>query len=530
METFTIREVLDSVYRGQVRIPAFQRAFVWEPDRVAFLIDSIYKGYPFGALLFWRTSEQLRTENKLGPFELPAPGADFPIDYVLDGQQRITSIFGVFQTELTSEASDWKDIYFDFSQEMDYQETQFFALEDFEVDFTKHFPLRALFNTTEYRQLTRQMSDELAEKIDAMQSVFKEARIPVQSFRTEQKEKVAIIFERINRQGVPLDTLQLLAAWTWSEDFQLQSKFNDLIDELADYGFTELSSDINLLLRCSAGILTNSSRPESLVSLNGAEVRDRFSEVINGIKGALDFIVSEFSLPSIHNLPYQSCLIPLAVFFAVPTGNEISYSGPQKQALCRWFWRVAFSGRYSAGVLRHLDADIAEMIKLKQGQASTIDQISVNLSPDFFTENKFLAGSVNTKSFVALLAQNQPRNFVSGSIIDLSNKLQNYNRKEFHHLMPKAFLAQTGQDELNENILANYCFIARTDNRTIGGVAPSVYRNRMAENITEILDSHLCPTNLFDDEFRNFINIRAGLLHSKATQLCGIQQPHRETT
>lgn len=50
MESLTVREILDSVYRGQIRIPAFQRGFVWEPDRVAFLIDSIFKGYPFGAL------------------------------------------------------------------------------------------------------------------------------------------------------------------------------------------------------------------------------------------------------------------------------------------------------------------------------------------------------------------------------------------------------------------------------------------------------------------------------------------------
>jgi uncharacterized protein with ParB-like and HNH nuclease domain len=128
MENLTIREILDSVYRGQIRIPAFQRGFVWEPDRVAFLIDSIYKGYPFGSLLFWRTNERLRTERKLGPFDLPEPQADFPIDYVLDGQQRVTSIFGVFQTELKGNSETWKDVFFDYQQVDDVQETQFFSL------------------------------------------------------------------------------------------------------------------------------------------------------------------------------------------------------------------------------------------------------------------------------------------------------------------------------------------------------------------------------------------------------------------
>ncbi len=523
MESFTIREILDSVYRGQIRIPAFQRGFVWEPDRVAFLIDSIYKKYPFGALLFWRTSERLRTENRLGPFDLPEPRADFPIDYVLDGQQRVTSIFGVFQTELQKDSETWKDVYFDFTQAHDVQESQFFALGAEEVDPAKHFPLRAIYDTAEYRKLTRGMSDEVAAQIDAMQSVFKEARIPVQSFRTEEKEKVAIIFERINRQGVPLDTLQLLSAWTWSEDFRLQSEFDELIDELSDYGFTELSNDISLLLRCTAAILSGSSRPESLVKLNGAVVRERFREVVNGIKGALDFIESEYHLPSIDNLPYQNCLIPLSVFFAAPDNAEVACNDVQRRQISQWFWRSAFAERYSAGVLRHLDADIEEMRKLKTGGESQLGMFPVEIQDEYFVKNRFLVSSVNTKTFVAILAQNQPRNFVSGIPVDLSKKLQKYNRKEFHHLMPKAFLAASGQTEINENVLANFCFISRADNRAVGGDAPSVYKQKMpAEQLGGILESHYCPNALFDDNYEAFVKLRAVALAQKARQLCNI--------
>lgn len=521
METLTIREILDSVYRGQIRIPAFQRGFVWEPDRVAFLIDSIYKGYPFGSLLFWRTSERLRTENRLGPFDLPEPQADFPIDYVLDGQQRVTSIFGVFQTELHGDSPTWKDVFFDFQQVADVQETQFFALSPEEANPDRHFPLRAIFNTTEYRRLTRSMNDELALKIDAMQTVFREARIPVQTFRTDEKEKVAIIFERINRQGIPLDTLQLLSAWTWSEDFQLQSEFEDLISELSDYGFTELSNDISLLLRCTAAILTGSSRPESLVQLNGAAVRQRFHEVVNGIRGALDFLDNTFHLPSIDNLPFENALIPLSVFFAAPGNDEVAVNDQQRQTLCHWFWRSAFSGRYSAGVLRHLDADIAEARNLRRGMPSHLAEVQVNISPDFFLENRFLIGSVNTKAFIALLAQSTPKNFVSGTPVNLRQKLQQYNRKEFHHLMPKAFLAASGQVQRGESILANFCFIARSDNRALGGDPPSIYRGRMAANVDEILQSHLCPNALFDDNYEAFVTLRAATLANKASELCG---------
>lgn len=230
IENLTIRDVISYFENGQIRIPAFQRGFIWEPERVAHLMDSIYKGYPFGSLLFWRTNEVLKVEKDLGPFKLPDPKADYPLDYVLDGQQRITSVYATFQTKNVLDESDkWRDIYFDYSFGEDAQEPQFFALAKQDVDSKKHFPLRAVFDTTEYRKLTKNLPEEIALQIDEMQSRFKEATLPIQLFRTDEKSTVAVIFERINRQGVPLDTLQLLSAWTWSEDFQLQNQFSELI-------------------------------------------------------------------------------------------------------------------------------------------------------------------------------------------------------------------------------------------------------------------------------------------------------------
>ncbi len=71
METLTIREIIEAVNRGQIRIPAFQRGFVWEPERIGYFMDSLYKGFPFGALLFWRAKTRLKAERALGPFNLP---------------------------------------------------------------------------------------------------------------------------------------------------------------------------------------------------------------------------------------------------------------------------------------------------------------------------------------------------------------------------------------------------------------------------------------------------------------------------
>jgi hypothetical protein len=291
MESYPIRRIVDEVLAGQIRIPAFQRDFVWEPDRVALFIDSLYKDYPFGSLLFWRARELLVHERNLGPYALPELREDYPIDYVLDGQQRITSIFACFQTDLPRpDDSEWIDIYFDYQRPVDPQDSNFFALPTDQADPTRFFPVAVLFDTTAYRAATQHLSTATVEKIDNLQSRLKEALIPIELMRTDDRAKVAIVFERINHQGVPLDTLQLLTAWTWSDDFDLQERFEQLREMLEEHGFAGVGDDTSLVLRCCAAILNGEPTVDSLIGLNGATVRGRFEEVENGIKGAIDFL------------------------------------------------------------------------------------------------------------------------------------------------------------------------------------------------------------------------------------------------
>lgn len=518
MADLTIRQVNELVLRGQIRIPQFQRGFVWEPEMVAFFMDSVYKRYPFGALLFWRTKEPLRAERQLGPFVLPDRDPDYPVDYVLDGQQRITSIFGVFQTELTPEGpSDWTQIYFDYRSDPDAQESQFVALEAKDADPDRYFALKYLFDTTGYRRATKGFDEEIARRIDDMQAIFKEALLPVQVVSHENRATVAIIFERVNRTGVPLDTLQLLSAWTWSEEFALQEKFADLTADLEPFGFKEVGVDTNLLLRCCAAVVAQDASPNTLVNLNGAVVRERFQEVVNGVKGAIDFLQNDLNVHSLDNLPYTTFLVPLSVFFAVPGSEQVRYNNEQRKMLVKWFWRCCFSKRYSSGVLRNLKTDIDDMLNLKHRRPSNLGAFSASVGPDFFRDNVFRTNTVNTKAFVLLLAQKHPLSFITGAPISLREVLSSYNRNEFHHIYPRAFLTASGVKEVNP--LANFCFLSKADNGQLGGVAPSEYRAKMPTQVDEILGRALCPQTIFSDDFDTFVKDRSELLSAEANKL-----------
>lgn len=521
MGDIPIRRLIEQVNLGQIRIPAFQRGFVWDAERVAYLMDSIYKGYPFGSVILWQTKNQLSVERKLGPFQLPDSEAEYPILYVLDGQQRLTSIFGVFQSELLPEGdASWTKIYFDLSAEVDLQDSQFVCLADEEVDVTKHFPISTFFDTVGYRKATEVLTTEQAELVDSVQAVFKEALIPTQDIATDDRAKVAIVFERVNRLGVELDVLQLLTAWTWSEDFDLITRFADLAQELAPFGFGEVGDDSNLLLRCCAAVVAGDAGPATLITLKGSEVRENFERIENGLKGAIDFLRSNLHVERLINLPYSAMLVPLTVFFAVQDRKALKVTDAQRTELIRWFWRSCFSRRFSAGVLRNLARDIDEISKLRAGGKSLLSNFAAKVDADFFADRQFSISAVDSKTFILMLVHAAPLSFVSGAKVSLAAVLQAYNRTEFHHLLPRAFLGGRDFPVEKVNVLANFAMISATDNKTLGGVAPSVYRARMpAKRVVSILTSALVPISLFDDDYEKFIPQRAAALAAEANVL-----------
>jgi len=156
------------------------------------------------------------------------------------------------------------------------------------------------------------------------------------------------------------------------------------------------------------------------------------------------------------------------------------------------------------------------MSSIREGKPSVLGDFHVVVTRDFFTSTAFRMNTVNTMTFILLLGQQDPLNFVSGQPIALDMVLRNYNRSEFHHLYPRAFLTATGVPAAEQGVLANFCFLSKADNTTLGGVAPSVYRSKMADDTDQILQRALCPPSLFDDDFPQFLIERGALLEAAA--------------
>ena len=102
---------------GQIKLPMFQREFVWEKEQSAKLIDSILKGFPIGTFIFWKTKERLRSLKEIGNASFPEPPDGDFVNFILDGQQRLTTLFaslkGVTILRESGRTDDYSEIYID---------------------------------------------------------------------------------------------------------------------------------------------------------------------------------------------------------------------------------------------------------------------------------------------------------------------------------------------------------------------------------------------------------------------------------
>ena len=214
-------------------------------------------------------------------------------------------------------------------------------------------------------------------------------------------------------------------------------------------------------------------------------------------------------------------LIPLAVYFATPGSIQIVLPAPARRTLERWFWRSCFSERYSGQTNRVARNDIAEMVKLREGNEDTLGGFAATIDETFFSETVFRLGSARSATFILLLASMEPRSFISGNKVDLAAVLQAYNRHEFHHMYPRAPLRDDEVPVSSINCLANMCILSRADNNKIRRMRPSEYKALMptGDDLDGILSSAVTTETLFTDDFDAFRQERAQMLADIAAKL-----------
>lgn len=194
----------------------------------------------------------------------------------------------------------------------------------------------------------------------------------------------------------------------------------------------------------------------------------------------------------------------------------------QRHLLKKWFWHTCFSRRYSNSVDSAVAQDIAAMVDLRSDKYEKIERKKFEVSSEFFLENAFSVSSVNTKTFILLLAKKRPKSFLSGADVDLEDVLTACNKTEFHHIFPDNHLkTKCGIEErIKRFCLANFAFLSQKDNRSIKDKSPVDYQANIYKDLKSIILEHsLIPVDGLNMNYDDFLRLRVGLLTKTANSL-----------
>jgi len=517
-----IDRILKRIEDGDIKIPAFQRGYVWKQDQVVALLDSIRSDYPIGSVLLWNSSERLDATRDIAGFPLPDREPSYPVNYVLDGQQRISSIYAVFSSRRDQDASTEEynpdtaifDLYFDFDKDA------ICTAEDIGEDYNKNrvVCLRNFLDTTAFLDEVARLDPRWREAAKRLYSKFLNYEVPVVTIRNRKKEEVGIIFERINNTGTKLGMMDLMVAWTWSGEFHLKTAIDGVSESLDEKDFAGVPTRI--MLQAVSAVVQNTTKSKAILTLNPASVREHFRSAQAALEQAVDFLSTEFNCSNSDFLPHVQQLVPLTRFFH----ETSSPTDTQFDALRRWFWATSFSRRYGAQTDEKMDADIEAMLELSGGDTSALDSYSHSLDVQTLLGTKFGKGHPYVRAFLLLLSAQSPLDLVKGKKVDTGLALSAFNRKEYHHVFPQAFLKRREVAVDQINTMLNFCFLPSDSNKQISQKQPSDYFFNMipAGRYQEILKSNLLPLNkdiYRGDDYDKFLQERATLLVQKVNEL-----------
>jgi len=505
---------------GQIKLPMFQREFVWDKEQSAKLIDSILKGYPIGTFIFWKTRDDLRSYKEIGNHELPeTPGGDYA-QYVLDGQQRITSLYAIRKgLRITKDGKeiDYRDIFIN----LDYDAKLDDQIVVTQKEEGKHFvPVHDLL-TQNMRVLFRGLSDDKAELVEDYKNKLTTYDFPTITIKDYPIEIACDVFSRINTGGKPLTLFEVMVAMTYDEKkgFDLAQKYEELCngadeseDCLAKAKYDTLPAAT--VMQAVAAITVGSVRAKDILKIRRDKFIESWSKMENSIFTTVNFLRTTLRIPVSQLLPYSSVVIPFTYFFH-KNGNE-KPSATQAKLLEQFFYWTGLTNRYNSAAETKIGEDLKKMNAILHETMPHYPPEELIVRSNEISGVWFSTKNAYVKAVLCLLASHKPRNFDDDGDVLLDNShLKMASSKNFHHFFPKEFLKKNDPDE-EANLVANITLIDAYSNNKIRAKAPSVYVSKFRKENAKLeqgLKTHLIGNiasfGIANDDYRAFIKLRS---------------------
>lgn len=550
-----LQDILRGINSGTIRLPDFQRGWVWDDERIRGLIASITNSYPIGAIMFLGYGgDGIRFKSRT--FTNVPDDGKAPEMLVLDGQQRLTSVYCAMYskkpvpTQTIKKEEIRRYYYLDIAKCLDPDVDRVEAVISIPADrmskdnfgrviltdlstrqkeFENHmFPLNIVFNSIaldEWKDDYRDFHNdpEISKRLrkftaDVLNPIILYTLPVIQLDKSTPKEAVCQVFENVNTGGVALTVFELVTATFATDDFVLRDDWemrankmqhaDGTFDLLSVVAATDFLASMTLLAQVK-GKRTLSVKRKDVLSLALDDYKAYADSLTDGYIKAARFLVQQ-SILSPRDLPYTTQFVPLAVLMTL-LGSKAD-DGAVKSKLAAWYWCGVFGEMYgSANETRYANDVSGVLAWINSGNEPD------TVSRAFFQPTRLLSLQTRNgaayKGVMALILGEGARDFISGDKMDFTNFVADY--VDIHHIFPQRYCEKKGYEKRKWNCIVNKTPIAYRTNRKIGGVAPSEYLKTIEANVSAAtLDvnvrSHgIDVAALREDDFETFFANRA---------------------
>lgn len=504
-----------------MRIPRFQRSYVWERSKIVKLLNSIYHEFPIGSFFLWEADVEMEGFCRdITEFGFPAKPSGNKFSFILDGQQRITSLYVALKGKKLS-GVDYSNICFNLDKKV-------FKIPTLTTE-PNNIPAWKLFNYAEFQSLLIEYASagekEKAQTLSECKTFFDSYPVSIIVSKNMNLAEVVTIFERINQGGKRLSLFDLVHASVWSQDFDLRDKISEFNHEKAIQIFGKVDNEIfiqSLVLNISKDCVKRHQ-----LALKNEDCKAVWPRTTECIRLAIDFLKTQLGVQGVEIIPYQN-IIPIIQYYFYIT-NEGAIRPEHKKALVDWFWSLTFSTRYSSSTLTKMKNDAMWIEKLVKDPGVT-RVFTVKLLLDDLKRIRMGNRPVIKNGVLCLMALQKPVDFDNGNIVTLDKtNASRQNSKENHHFFPYSLAGKMGVKQEEINSLLNFAFISKHLNLAISNKYPSNYLQGYAAENADLethLQSHFISPAAYQaalkDDFQAFITARGGEILEAINRVCRV--------
>ena len=503
MDISTILAHIDS---GHIALPEFQRGYVWNRDQVRGLFESLYRRHPVGGLLVWVTASEgadHRGESQL------APGV---VKLLLDGQQRMTSLYGVVRGHAPAffdgNEKTFTGLYFHLEDEsFAFYQPMKMADDALWIDVSELMTKGNAGIGEYYTRLSshpeksQRMGDYIARLNQLLSILNIELHIDEVTGADKSLDVVVDIFNRVNSGGTKLSKGDLALAKICAEWPEARGEMKNKLQTWSDAGY---DFDLDWLLRSVNTVVTGEARFIYLHDKGTQEIKDGLANATKNIDKALNMISGRLGLDHDRVL-FGRFAIPVMVRYLDQRNKPLNEF--ERDKLLFWYLQSGMWGRFSGSTESVIDQDLSAIEQISGGLDRLIEQLrvwhgSLDVEPAHF--DGWSLGARFYPVLYMLTRMGESKDWGTGLPLK-ADLLGHMNALEVHHIFPKSRLYCADYNRSEVNALANFCFLTKDTNLAISDQLPECYFPEVEEAQPGSLASQWIPSDPYLWKVENYL-------------------------